>query len=225
MNKIKIEKLLYKDKNYSKIKEVLKDNSDSWSFNVLGEIALYEHQIELAAEYFNKLQNLTAVGYCRFLQGKTEEALSIIAIVKGSNPQADWLFSLINIIKNIYDFHPTYMQIRNFFEQDLEMLFVCNQIDLIKKILSNCTYFEKYNKEIYKYCARVLVNNNYPDEAMTYINKSLDIYYKDPETHFIIGEIFEKKKMKNEARDAYLKSSNINGKYLPAENKLKVLSD
>lgn len=223
MNKNEIETLLYKDKNYSKIKEVLKNNSDSWSFNILGKIALRENKTELACEYFNKAQNLTGIGYCQFLQGKINEALAIIGMAKGSNPQADWLFSLINVIRNIYDFPPTYMQIRNFFEQDMEMLFTCKQTDIIKKILSNCTYFEKYNKEIYKYCARVLVNNNHPDEAMTYINKSLDIYYKDPETHFIIGEIFEKKGMKNEAKIAYQKSSNINGKYLPAENKLKVL--
>lgn len=225
MNKSIIENLFYKEKKYSEIKKILKNCSDSWSFNILGKIALSEGKPTVANDYFKRGENLSGIAYCQFLQGNLKETVAVLNILKGSSPFADWLLSLSGIILGKYDFPPTYMQIRNFFEQDLEMLFFLKRFDMVKKILTHCRYLENYNKEVYKYCARVLINNNYPDESVAYINKSLDIFYPDPETHFLIGEMYEKKGMTEEAKKAYIKSNTVKGKYLPAENKLKVLAD
>ena len=48
MNKNEIRTLFYKDKNYSKTKELLKGNSDAWSFNILAKIAIEEKETEKA---------------------------------------------------------------------------------------------------------------------------------------------------------------------------------
>ena len=58
MKKSEIEKLFYLEKNYSRIKELLKDSSESWSFNILGKIFLLEGDCINAYNYFmNDWQN------------------------------------------------------------------------------------------------------------------------------------------------------------------------
>lgn len=223
MNKIEIQKIFYQEKNYSKIKELLKDCSDSWSFNMLARIAILEKSPELAFEYFNKTGNVYGCAYTKFLQGDLEEARILSTLVKNSSPAADWLFSLISIIQNEYMVEPTYFQIRNFYEQDLEMLFLYNQAEIIEEIIRKNTFLENFNKEIYKYSARVLYNNRYYEQAKILLKKSLDIFYKDPETHFLLGEIYNISGETEKAKNSYKKAVEANGEYAPAAEKLKHL--
>ena len=126
MNKEEILQLFYKDKDYSKIKELLKNSNESWSFNMLGDIAIIDIEPEKAFEYYNKAENIFGCAYCKFLEGELEEALIFATLIRNSSPAADWLYSIINILQNNLTYFPTYFQIRNFYEQDLEMLLLQN---------------------------------------------------------------------------------------------------
>lgn len=225
MNKSEIQKIFYQEKNYSKIKELLKGCSDSWSFNMLGNIAIFEKEPEIAFEYFNKNSNLYGCAYSKFLSGEMDEAKILAALVRNSSPAADWLLALISVIQNEYGVEPTYFQIRNFYEQDLEMLFLYNQCKIAEEIIKKNTFLENFNKEIYKYSARVLFNNKYYEQAKLLLKRSLDIFYKDPETHFILGEIYEISGEIEKAKNSYQKAVNANGEYAPANQKLKRLSN
>ena len=163
------------------------------------------------------------MGYIKFLMGKTDEALVILSLVKGYSPFTDWLFSLINTLNGNKKYYPTYFQIRNFYEQDLEVLFKVKQNELINKIINLNEYFENFNKEIYKYTGRVLYNNNLIKESKNYLLKSIDICYKDPETHFLLGEVYIKEGERQSAIREYKKAAEVNEEYLPAEDRLKDL--
>lgn len=223
MQKIKILELFYKEKNYSKIKELLKEHSDSWSFNILAKIAILEIKPEEAFEYFNKAENILGCAYSKFLQGDLDEARIFLALIKDTSPAVNWLLGLIDLLYDNYKTEFTYFQIRNFYEEDLEMLFLYNQTRIAEEIIKRNKFFETFNKEIYKYSARVLFNNKYYEQAKILLKKSLDIFYKDPETHFLLGEIYEITGDIEQAKKSYKKSFEVNGEYAPAKQKINYL--
>ena len=225
MHKNKIKELFYKNKDYSKIKELLQNSNESWSFNLLGKIALYEKEPELAYDYFNKAGNICACSYVRFLQGNIEEARILLLLIKETSPVTKWLMFLINFLYDNKFQEPTYFQIRNFYEQDLEMMFLYEQSKIINELLKRNNFLSNYNREIYKYSARVLHNNEYTEQAKILLKKSLEICYKDPETHFLMGEIYEKTNEIDNAKLAYQKALDACPDYMPAKLKINNLSN
>ncbi len=192
---------------------------------MLGEIAIQEIEPEKAYEYFNRAENVAGCAYSKFLQGELEEARILSVIVKDSSPIAHWIFSIICTLTDNFIITPTYFQIRNFYEQDLEMLFKYKQFRIIEELIKRNPFLENHNKEIYKYSARVLFNNGYYEQAKSLLLKSLDICYKDPETHFILGEIYEKENNIESAKSSFQKAIESNGEYSPATRKLNLLSN
>ena len=223
MNKTELEELFYIIKDYSKIKELLMNSNKSWSFNILGKINLEETNYDIAFNFFYKAKNIPGCGYCKFLEGEIEKAKDILSSINDSSSFVNWILFLINLYNDVKDIYPTYFQIRNFYEQDLEMLFKARQYEIIKKILNKNYYLERFNKEIYKYSARVLKNNNFEKEAEELLKKSLNICYKDPETHYILGEIYLIQNKKDMAIKSFKKSEEVNNGYYPAYNRLKDL--
>ncbi len=225
MKKSEIEKLFYLEKNYSRIKELLKDSSESWSFNILGKIFLLEGDCINAYNYFMKSNFQYGCGYCKFLQGELEEAENIFQKTDNDSSASRWIMILIQIITDNITKSPTYFQIRNYFEQDMEMLFLYNCYDYIKKVVNKIQYLENYNREIYKYTARVLLNHNCIDIAEKLLKKSLDICYKDPETHYMLGDIYLRSNKILKAKLSYNTAIEVNGDYFPAKNKLNRITN
>lgn len=223
MLKSEIQKLYYIKKDYSKIKKLLNGTNKSWSFDILGKIALEEKEIEKAKAYFKEGKNPNGYVYALFLNGEYEEARKICNR-ENLTPFTEWIKFLSNIIENKITTPPTYFEIRNFYEQDLEMLFRYGKENEINKITALNKYLEMYNMEIHKYTARVYFNNARYEEGMKHLQKSLNICYKDPEIHYMLGEQYEKRGMKKEAEKAYRKAEEVSGGYLPATRRIKVLS-
>ena len=86
-------------------------------------------------------------------------------------------------------------------------------------------YLSRYNKEVYKFTARVLMDNGASLRAVSYLKKSIDVYYYDPEVHFMLGEAYLKTGSIEDARKEYKISNNVSGGYFPAVQKLKQLKD
>ncbi|MBQ4123913.1 tetratricopeptide repeat protein [bacterium] len=223
MIKSEVYNLLYVEKDYSKIKELLQNSKESWSFNVLAKIHLNEGNIEKAIELYEIANNNQCLGYCHFLIGNEEKSKKILSQIRNYSSFTHWILFLIDLINRERKLTPTYMQIRNFYEQDIEMLYMQKQYNRIQKIINQNVYLEQFNREVYKFSARVLFNNNFKDEAIKFLKKSLDICYKDPETHYLLGEIYQQKNEKYLAIDEYKKAIAVIGGYLPAEKRLKDL--
>ncbi len=192
--------------------------------NTFAKKALNNLNPDEAFEYFNKAGNILGCGYCKFLSGEIEESKVLLTLIQRKYSYTNWLLSLIGILTDNFEYNPTYFQIRNFYEQDLEMLFLYKQYNMIEKILSKNNYFENFNKEIYKYSARVLNNNNFSQQAQIFIEKSLNIWYKDPESHFILGEIYLKSNEKEKAKMAFINALGVEKEYFPAKIKLNHIS-
>ena len=193
------------------------------SFCAAAKQKLYNGDIVGAYKNFKKAENIHGCAYCKFLSGDMDDALVLLKLIQGINPAVDWLLCFINIINCNNKEYPTYFQIRNFYEADLNMLFFYKNFDCIRKILIKADYLSRYNKEIYKYNARVFIDNNLPEKAILFLKKSLEIYYKDPEVHFMLAEVYYSQEKFKEAKTEYEKANNIAVRYFPALNKLKTL--
>ena len=105
------------------------------------------------------------------------------------------------------------------------MLYKYKQQKIVDKLLTVIPLLENINREIYKYSARVLSNNKYYEQAKQLLLKSLDIWYKDPETHYLLGEIYELEQDYERAIKSYQKSNEATGEYAPAIRKLNLLTN
>lgn len=223
MDKNQINNLLYIKKDYSKIKELLKNSQESWSFDILAGIYLNEGDIQNALKYYEITNNSQFMAYCYLIKGEYPKAKTILLRIKNYSSFTKWLLFLTNFINGDLSIAPTFLQIRNFYEQDLERFIRTKQYKTVNKIIAQNVYLERFNREIYKYTARVFLNNNLNNNAENFLKKSLDICYKDPETHFLLGEIYSQKKDKINAIKEFEKANAIFGEYIPAKNRLKDL--
>lgn len=190
---------------------------------MLGRIYLQDGNLDKALEVFEKANNIEYCAYCHFLKRNFNEARIMLTIIKDSSSFVNWLLFLIELLEDNKPQNPSFFQIRNFFEQDLEMLFTVKQYDLIEKIIKKIKYLELFNKEIYKFSARVFFNHELYNSALNLLKKSAEIFYKDPETHYMLGEIYLRTNNIKEAIKEFKISDEVNNGYLPAIKRLKEL--
>ena len=111
---------------------------------------------------------------------------------KIDNPRGIWGTILVSILEGYMEIFPTYFQIRNFLEIDLDFLLKNEKLDYIEQLLGALDIFADINQESYKFVARVMFENNLLSAAFNYMQKSKDIYYNDAELHFMLMRYYLK---------------------------------
>ena len=111
---------------------------------------------------------------------------------KNDNPRGIWGTILVSILEGYMEIFPTYFQIRNFLEIDLDFLLKNEKLDYIEQLLGALDIFADINQESYKFVARVMFENNLLSAAFNYMQKSKDIYYNDAELHFMLMRYYIK---------------------------------
>lgn len=175
-----------------------------------------------ALELYEKLDMLLEIAYCEIYLGHLKQARKIIEQLNGDSPAEEWIVSFLQMIEaNLVDM-PSFLQIRNFFEIDLNNLFLGTNREWIENVINYVPSLATINSEVYKLAARVLKNNGQEDLAKLFLEKSLDIYFQDSETHFMLAEIYLNKGNQERAKK-YLEYACEQGNYFPAEKLLKQL--
>ena len=106
------------------------------------------------------------------------------------SPRAKWGKVLVSVLKGYLDVYPTYFQIRNFLEIDLDFLIKNEKIDYTEQLLGALEIFVKINYETYKFVARVMYANKLYAAALSYMEKSRAINYTDAELHFMFAKYY-----------------------------------
>lgn len=184
---------------------------------------LEQYNLEQAYNFFLNTNNLFGCAYCLFMKRKLDDAKILLISIRGLNSYVNWLLCLISIIKDDIKQKPTYFQIRNFYECDMNLLLRYKNYDFANKIIAQTDYFARFNQEIYKYNARICIDNELFKQAVTYLQKSNDIYYNDPESHFMLGEAYLGLNKQESAKEEFLKSNDVINGYYPAQLKLNQL--
>ena len=106
------------------------------------------------------------------------------------SPRARWGMILVSILEGFMQIYPTYFDIRNFLEIDLDFLIKNEKIEYVEMLLGVLDFFSNINHETYKYTARVMYENKFHKSAREYMEKSKKIFYNDPELHFMYAKYF-----------------------------------
>ena len=106
------------------------------------------------------------------------------------SPRARWGMILVSTLEGFIQIYPTYFDIRNFLEIDLDFLIKNEKVDYVQMVLGALELFSSINHETYKYVARVMYENKYYKSAREYMEKSKQIFYNDPELHFMYAKFF-----------------------------------
>lgn len=140
------------------------------------------------------------------------------------SPRARWGKVLVGILSGYMEFFPTYFEIRNFYEIDLDFLIKNEKVNYIENLLSALKILSDINQEIYKYTARVMYENKFYKSALEYMEKSKELFYKDPELHFMLAKHYLSAKQFDKA-DFYLNEClEIVPAYYPAVKMKEMIS-
>jgi len=181
---------------------------------------LLELDFEHCKQYFKENNFRLELGYSELLQGNLENAKKLFMPISNNNPRAHWALRMIQFIERYVTFLPTYFEIRNFLEIDINLLLKAKKIDWVENIINGDDLFFSVNGESYKFIARVLMYNNYTDVAKIYLDKGIDNSYGDPEIHIILADYYLSKHKKEDAKKALNTCLRILPEYFPAKKKL-----
>ncbi len=225
MKKNEILNLLYVAKDYSKLKKIcLKNKGDEWYKSIYAKVLFNEQKYSDAAKIFYELKMFYESGYCLLMLGDLFNAKRLWDSLDDSKPIYLWGKSMLGFIEKKPNQLPTYFQIRNFLEQDLDALLRANLISFAENLINSIDMLAQINSESYKYMARVLLNHNYYDISQNFLEQSKDIYYKDPETHFLLAKIYLQKHEIEKAKISLNNAIKVNDGYFPAKNLLNELN-
>lgn len=140
------------------------------------------------------------------------------------SPRAHWGLAFVDILKGYIEKYPTYFEIRNFLEIDLDFLIKNEKIDYIEQLLGSLDLLKNINQEVYKYTARVMFENRFYKSCREYLEKSKDIFYNDPELHFLYAKYYIKTREYDNADFHLDECLNILPDYYPAKILQKEIS-
>lgn len=171
--------------------------------------------VENCSSYFKKNGYSLEYGYCLILDGNLTEAEKELR--KNDSIRADWALKLIPFMQGYVEILPTYFQIRNFLEIDINLLLLAKQKDFVAYILGGADLLYSVNCESYKFISRVLMNNGFFDSSKTYLDKAKDSTYNDPELHFMYCQYYIHHKDFDKALQAINNCLAILPEYYPAK--------
>lgn len=130
--------------------------------------------------------------YLNILCDDLKQAQAIFASL--DSPRANWGVTLTGILSGYLERFPSYFEVRNFLEIDLDFLIKNEKLDLVEQLLGAVDVLADINQETYKYVARVMYENKLYNVASEYLERSKKVFYKDPELHFMLAKYYKNAK-------------------------------
>lgn len=178
----------------------------------------------LVGDFFKQNGLMLEYGYSRLLAGEVELANSIFLKLASQDLRADWGVKLIQFIRCYVSDIPSYFQVRNFLEIDLNLLIQARQPQFVENIINGADLFYSANAESYKFIARVMLFNDFVDIAVHYLLKAKEVLYHDPEMHFMLANCYVQKGEIAKAKECLKSCLTILPGYFPAKNLEKTLA-
>jgi len=163
--------------------------------------------------------------YCEILEDNIENSRKLFLSISDRDIRAHWGVFLCGLIQGKAEGYPTYFQLRNFLEIDLNILFTYYKGDYIENIVKYADWLCTINPEVHKFIGRVFLNNNLPDFGIMFLQKAKSYFFNDPELHYLMAEHFYKQNQINECKKALENCLYVLPDYYPAvalQRKLKL---
>ncbi len=183
-------------------------------------------KIENCETFFEKNKYFVEAGYCNIISDNLARAKYLFEQTAESDTRAKWGLFLISLLTDKINIFPTYFEIRNFLEIDLNILIQYYKADYVEKIIKYSDFMAYYNPECYKFIGRTFWANNLMPAAMFFLRKAKDKLYNDPELHYLLGYIYYYNENNIEKTQKALNAClNILPDYYPAKNLLQIIEN
>lgn len=159
--------------------------------------------------------------YCEIILDNLKKAFDIFESLEKTDLRAHWGLVMLEFIKGCVSRYPTYFELRNFLEIDLNILITYCKGDYVEKIVRYADFMFTINPEVYKFIGRVFLNNGLKPQALFFLNRARDNFYQDPELHYIFAEILKDEGNYEQCKRALTTCLDILPNYAPAVNMLK----
>ena len=176
---------------------------------------------ETCQQFFVKNGCILENAYYELLSDNIQKAKNLFTVIKDNDIRAHWAAFMISLIEGDVREYPTYFELRNFLEIDLNILLNYFKGDYVEKIVRYADFMFTINPEVHKFIGRVFYNNAYNDQAMFFLDRAKSYFYHDPELHYLLAFIYYNR---NEYKNAEKSLENclcILPEYFPALNLLK----
>ena len=175
-------------------------------------------------QFFKDNGYILEAAYYELFHKNCNMAHKLFLSVADEDIRANWGAFLSAMCSDCVSGYPSYMEIRNFFEVDLQLLLNYYLGDYIEIICNYSNFLGNINSEVYKYMGRVFMKNNYTSLGLLYLKHGEDYFYRDPELHYLLAEYYYQIKDYNTSRDYINKCLRLLPEYYPAVKMYKLLN-
>ncbi|MCI1273434.1 MAG: hypothetical protein LKG27_03260 [Clostridiaceae bacterium] len=176
-------------------------------------------------KFFEKNKDFLELGYFYFLNDNLKKAKDCFDKVLDTDIRAHWAKFLIELIENNISYYPSYFELRNFLEIDLDILIKHFKGEYVEKIVNYSDFMSSINPEVNKFIGRVFINNNFKEYGMIYFKRAKNTFYNDPELHFLLAQEYDTEGKLDYAINSAETCLKVLPKYYPAEHLLVELKD
>lgn len=180
-------------------------------------------RIKGCRSYFEEHHRYVEAGYCCIVLDKLEKAQELFQMEKDYDIRAVWGLLLLQMINDDIKTYPTYFEIRNFLEIDLNILILYCKEKYIEKIIRYADFLAYYNPECYKFIGRVFWANNLISAAMFFLRRAQDKFYQDPELHYLLAYIYYEQNNVEQCKKSLTTCLSLLPNYNPASKLLAKL--
>lgn len=172
-------------------------------------------------QFFAKNGYMLEEAYARLLSNDIAGAKVLFSFIKERDIRAHWALFMISLLEDNVQEYPSYFELRNFLEIDLNILITYYKGDYVEKIIRYADYMYTINPEVHKFIGRVLYNNGLVEQGLFFLNRAKSYFYHDPELHFMLGYINFSQGKLDDAQNALENGLRVLPEYFPSENLLK----
>lgn len=141
-------------------------------------------------DYFESHNYYAEAGYCYMILNNFAKAKEQFEKAKVSDIRGHWGLLLLQMQEEKISMAPTYFEVRNFLEIDLDIFITYCKGDIVQQIIKYADYIAFYNLECYKFIGRAFWAHNIMPAAMFFLNKAKEKLYNDPELHYLLAYIY-----------------------------------
>ncbi|MBR1617865.1 hypothetical protein IJ670_06915 [bacterium] len=186
----------------------------------------YNKDYKPALKIFVKEQDFYSAGLCCLLLNHQKRAKTFWQYSKHNSPASMWGLCVLDLINlKVPNALPGFFQTRAQLEIYLSLFLENNKIEWAQNLISSSDFLFKANPESYKFIARALYANGYFEFAVVFCNKSLEIFWSDPEALLIMAQCYYLLGDKNKAKHTLVHTLNVAEKYYPALLFKKILQE
>lgn len=180
-------------------------------------------RLEGCQKFFADNGYILELAYYELLADNLAKAKELFLSIKDCDIRAKWGLYLISMIEINVRTYPSYFELRNFLEIDLNILIKNGKGQYVQNILGYTDFMSKINPEVYKFIGRVFYNNGLKNEGMYLFEMAKDTFYQDPELHYLIACAYLEKGDKQKALHYARTCQEVLPEYCPAVNLEKKL--